>query len=110
MFILMRGELLQLDVDRETTIAKIPEGSVFGETVVLRNLEVSSASCWLRLTVTVGTGCAVLCWLLVVTGTPRRPAAHLGTLDRQAVLHCAQWQHYLLLLLLYYRVLLTPSA
>lgn len=36
----MRGELLQLDVDRETTIAKIPEGSVFGETVVLRNLEV----------------------------------------------------------------------
>lgn len=39
-FILMRGELLQLDVDRETTIAKIPEGSVFGETVVLRNLEV----------------------------------------------------------------------
>lgn len=40
MFILMRGELLQLDVDRETTIAKIPEGSVFGETVVLRNLEV----------------------------------------------------------------------
>ncbi len=41
MFILMRGELLQLDVDKETTIAKIPEGSVFGETVVLRNLEVS---------------------------------------------------------------------
>ena len=39
-FILMRGELLQLDVDKETTIAKIPEGSVFGETVVLRNLEV----------------------------------------------------------------------
>lgn len=39
-FILMRGELHQLDVDRETTIAKIPEGSVFGETVVLRNLEV----------------------------------------------------------------------
>lgn len=42
MFILMRGELLQLDVDKETTIAKIPEGSVFGETVVLRNLEASS--------------------------------------------------------------------
>jgi hypothetical protein len=42
-FILMRGELLQLDVDRETTIAKIPEGSVFGETVVLRNLEVLGA-------------------------------------------------------------------
>jgi hypothetical protein len=39
-FIMMRGELLQLDVDKETTIAKIPEGSVFGETVVLRNLEV----------------------------------------------------------------------
>lgn len=42
-FILMRGELLQLDVDLQTTIARIPEGSVFGETVVLRNLEVTEA-------------------------------------------------------------------
>jgi hypothetical protein len=48
-FILMRGELLQLDVDRETTIAKIPEGSVFGETVVLRNLEVGGwVGGWVR--------------------------------------------------------------
>lgn len=45
MFILMRGELLQLDVDGSTMLAKIPEGSVFGETVVLRNLEVGGDTC-----------------------------------------------------------------
>lgn len=45
MFILMRGELLQLDVDGNTMLAKIPEGSVFGETVVLRNLEVRGDAC-----------------------------------------------------------------
>lgn len=41
-FILMRGELqqLELDVDSTTQLSKIPEGSVFGEGTVLRQLEV----------------------------------------------------------------------
>jgi hypothetical protein len=39
-FILMRGELLQLDADKVTRLAAIPEGSVFGEGTVLRHLEV----------------------------------------------------------------------
>jgi hypothetical protein len=60
-FILMRGELLQLDVDRETTIAKIPEGSVFGETVVLRNLEVRVLLLLLMMPVMRKTSCMHMC-------------------------------------------------
>ncbi len=40
-FILMRGELHVLDLDQETFLFAIPEGSVFGEGSVLRHLEVS---------------------------------------------------------------------
>lgn len=40
MFILMRGELHAMDLDKETMLYKLPEGSVFGEGTVLRQLEV----------------------------------------------------------------------
>jgi hypothetical protein len=39
-FILMRGELHMLDLDLETKLFRIPEGTVFGEGYVLRHLEV----------------------------------------------------------------------
>jgi hypothetical protein len=39
-FILIRGELHMVDMDKETLLAKIPEGGVFGEGTVLRHLEV----------------------------------------------------------------------
>jgi hypothetical protein len=39
-FILIRGELHMVDMDKETFLAKIPEGGVFGEGTVLRHLEV----------------------------------------------------------------------
>lgn len=39
-FILMRGELVQLDVDLATRLGSVAEGSVFGEGTVLRQLEV----------------------------------------------------------------------
>ncbi|WIA17586.1 hypothetical protein OEZ85_014411 [Tetradesmus obliquus] len=38
-FILIRGELHMVDMDKETFLAKIPEGGVFGEGTVLRHLE-----------------------------------------------------------------------
>lgn len=44
-FILMRGELHMVDMDKETFLAKIPEGGVFGEGTVLRHLEVHTACC-----------------------------------------------------------------
>lgn len=36
----MRGELHAMDLDKETMLYKLPEGSVFGEGTVLRQLEV----------------------------------------------------------------------
>ena len=39
-FILMRGELHVLDIDNETFLFKIPEGTVFGEATVLQHVEV----------------------------------------------------------------------
>lgn len=40
MFILVRGELHVLDTDQQTCLLKVPEGTVFGETTVLRHMEV----------------------------------------------------------------------
>lgn len=40
-FILVRGDLHVLDTDQETFLLKIPEGTVFGETTVLRHMDVS---------------------------------------------------------------------
>jgi hypothetical protein len=39
-FILVRGELHVLDTDQQTCLLKVPEGTVFGETTVLRHMEV----------------------------------------------------------------------
>ena len=39
-FILVRGQLHVLDLDHETFLFKIPEGTVFGESTVLRHIEV----------------------------------------------------------------------
>lgn len=44
MFILMRGDLHAMDIDKETFLYKLPEGSVFGEGTVLRQLEVRDSS------------------------------------------------------------------
>lgn len=44
MFILMRGELHMTDLDGATCLARVPEGSVFGEATVLRHLEVARAA------------------------------------------------------------------
>lgn len=41
-FILVRGELHVLDLDQETFLFRIPEGSMFGEATVLRHMEVGS--------------------------------------------------------------------
>ncbi|KAF8058454.1 esf2 [Scenedesmus sp. PABB004] len=43
-FILLRGELHVLDLDATTCLAKIPEGSVFGEGTVLRHMEARHAA------------------------------------------------------------------
>jgi hypothetical protein len=43
-FILIRGELHMVDMDKETFLAKIPEGGVFGEGTVLRHLEVRACN------------------------------------------------------------------
>lgn len=39
-FILLRGELHVLDLDQQTFLFKVPEGTVFGEGTVLRHVEV----------------------------------------------------------------------
>lgn len=44
-YILVRGDVHVMDVDRKTPLFKIPEGTIFGEATVIKRIDVSAGPC-----------------------------------------------------------------